>query len=115
MSSAPRPSSKCIRRLNHEYSGYVKDPLPNCVAKPLDDDILQWIFMFKGDNGTPYEGGIYIGKIIFPVDYPWKPPALQMITPNGRFVTNMNLCLSISNHHPESWNPLWNVKIAIKA
>ncbi|CBZ49834.1 ubiquitin-conjugating enzyme, related [Neospora caninum Liverpool] len=33
-----------------------------------------------------------------------------MMTPNGRFVTNRRLCLSISDFHPESWNPSWRVE-----
>jgi hypothetical protein len=32
-----------------------------------------------------------------------------MITPNGRFSVNTRLCLSLSDFHPESWNPLWSV------
>ncbi len=32
-----------------------------------------------------------------------------MITPNGRFKTNTRLCLSMSDFHPETWNPMWSV------
>ena len=32
-----------------------------------------------------------------------------MITPNGRFKTNQKLCLSISDFHPDTWNPAWSV------
>lgn len=32
-----------------------------------------------------------------------------MITPNGRFKTNKKLCLSISDFHPDTWNPAWSV------
>lgn len=28
--------------------------------------------------------------------------------PNGRFETNKKICLSISGHHPESWQPSWS-------
>lgn len=31
-----------------------------------------------------------------------------MLTPNGRFTTNRRLCLSMSDFHPEAWNPLWS-------
>lgn len=46
---------------------------------------------------------------MFPPDYPFKPPAVYMITPNGRFHTNKRLCLSISDFHPDTWNPAWSV------
>lgn len=32
-----------------------------------------------------------------------------MLTPNGRFKPNTRLCLSMSDFHPESWNPMWSV------
>ena len=32
-----------------------------------------------------------------------------MSTPNGRFKTNTRLCLSISDYHPDTWNPAWSV------
>lgn len=54
-------------------------------------------------------GGYYHGKLIFPKDYPFKPPRIMMMTPNGRFQTNTRLCLSISDFHPDLWNPAWSV------
>ena len=29
-----------------------------------------------------------------------------MITPNGRFAVNTRLCVSMSDFHPETWNPV---------
>lgn len=45
-----------------------------------------------------------------PADYPAKAPNIKMITENGRFHTrNDGICMSISDMHPESWNPVWKV------
>jgi ubiquitin-protein ligase len=33
-----------------------------------------------------------------------------MLTPNGRFNTEVELCLSNSSYHPESWSSNWNIK-----
>lgn len=33
------------------------------------------------------------GKVTFPPQYPFKPPSIVMLTPNGRFATNTKLCL----------------------
>lgn len=60
-----------------------------------------------GPEDTPYEGikllyicalfrtvivgGFYHGKLIFPKEYPFRPPRIIMITPNGRFQTNTRL------------------------
>ena len=65
--------------------------------------------MLEGPPGTPYEGGLYLGRLQFTESYPYKPPAVYMCTPQGRFKCDVKLCLSMSDFHPESWNPLWSV------
>ena len=49
-----------------------------------------------------------LDKLFILVD-PYKPPAISMFTPSGRFKTNTQLCMSMTNYHPESWNPMWSV------
>ncbi|XP_054640606.1 ubiquitin-conjugating enzyme E2 J2-like isoform X3 [Dunckerocampus dactyliophorus] len=66
-------------------------------------------YVVKGPEKTLYEGGYYHGKLIFPRDFPFKPPSIYMITPNGRFKCNTRLCLSITDFHPDTWNPAWSV------
>lgn len=44
-------------------------------------------------------GGFYHGKLIFPSEYPFKPPRIIMITPNGRFQTNTRLVKSHDIDH----------------
>ncbi|XP_058108756.1 ubiquitin-conjugating enzyme E2 34-like isoform X2 [Magnolia sinica] len=81
-----------------------------CGASPI-----QYLFCFKWEredgNGKrlPFQSGYYHGKIKFPPDYPYKPPGISMITPNGRFATQKRICLSMSDFHPETWNPMWSV------
>lgn len=65
--------------------------------------------MIRGPADSPYAGGVYHGKLVFPPQYPFKPPSIQMHTPNGRFKTDTRLCLSMSDFHPETWSPLWSV------
>ena len=36
-----------------------------------------------------------------------------MTSETGRFQTNARICLSISDYHPESWNPVWPVRSII--
>ncbi|KAG6518024.1 hypothetical protein ZIOFF_021425 [Zingiber officinale] len=86
-----------------------KEPPPQIVARPSPSDILDWHFVLEGSKGTPFEGGYYYGKLKFQPDYPFKPPSISLITPNGRFSTNTKICLSMSDFHPESWNPMWSV------
>ncbi|PLB36980.1 cytochrome c/c1 heme lyase-domain-containing protein [Aspergillus candidus] len=46
---------------------------------------------------------------MFPPEYPFAPPAIRMHTPSGRFQPSARLCLSISDFHPKSFNPAWEV------
>lgn len=31
-----------------------------------------------------------------------------LFQPNGRFEVGKKICLSISGHHPETWQPSWS-------
>ncbi|KAK9256299.1 ubiquitin-conjugating enzyme/RWD-like protein [Lipomyces tetrasporus] len=97
------------KRLAREYKHMQESPPPFITAHPSEKNILIWHYLITGPPSTPYEGGQYHGTLTFPPDYPYKPPAIRMITPSGRFQTNTRLCLSISDYHPKTWNPAWSV------
>jgi ubiquitin-conjugating enzyme E2 J1 len=56
---------------------------------------------------TEFDGGVYHGRIVLPTEYPHKPPDFYFATPNGRFALEKKVCLTISSHHAESWQPSW--------
>ncbi|CCD73701.1 UBC core domain-containing protein [Caenorhabditis elegans] len=107
--AAGTASSSAVRRLQKDYAKLMQDPVDGIKALPNEDNILEWHYCLRGSPDTPFYGGYYWGKVIFKENFPWSPPAITMITPNGRFQTNTRLCLSISDYHPESWNPGWTV------
>lgn len=96
-------------RLRNDYKRLIKDPVPYIVAEPLPSNILEWHYVVTGPPDSPYQGGFYHGKLVFPAEFPFKPPSIYMNTPNGRFKTHTRLCLSISDYHPDTWNPAWSV------
>jgi len=100
---------EAYRRLTREYMNIMKNPPPFIIAKPLESNILEWHYVITGPPDSPYHNGEYHGVLNFPSDYPYKPPSIKMITPNGRFKTNFRLCLSMSDYHPKTWNPAWSV------
>ncbi|CAJ0931905.1 unnamed protein product, partial [Mesorhabditis belari] len=102
-------SATATQRLKKDYQKLLKEPVPLMQAHPLHSNILEWHYVIFGAPATPFEGGVYHGKLLFPADFPFKPPSIFMITPNGRFQTNTRLCLSISDFHPDTWNPAWTV------
>jgi Ubiquitin-protein ligase len=105
----------CTRRLARELKAIQSNPLtnPKVYTTPLESNLLEWHYVIEGSKDTPYENGYYWGKLIFPKQYPLKPPSVIMLTPNGRFKTGRRLCLSMSDFHPESWNPMWSVSTII--
>lgn len=102
-------STVALQRLRKELKALQKEPVANIRALPHESNILEWHYVIEGGKGTSYEGGWYHGVVKFPKEYPFKPPSIEMYTPNGRFKTNTKLCLSMSDFHPETWNPLWSV------
>lgn len=102
-------SRQAQKRLTKEYRAIVANPPPYIEAKPNDSNILEWHYIITGPPGTPFEDGQYHGILRFPSDYPFKPPSISMVTPNGRFTCNTRLCLSMSDYHPDTWNPAWSV------
>ncbi|KAM0719298.1 hypothetical protein Q7P37_005203 [Cladosporium fusiforme] len=97
------------KRLTREYATLSRSPPEYITAHPSESNILEWHYILTGPPGTPYEGGQYWGTLVFPPDYPFAPPAIRMHTPSGRFRCSERLCLSISDFHPKSFNPAWEV------
>lgn len=120
-----------MARLRQDYVRIKRDPIPYCSAEPLPSNMLKWHYCVRGPDDSPYAGGYFHGTLVFPTEFPFKPPSIYMITPNGRFRTNTRLCLSISgkysflfiwlriiififlavysDFHPDTWNPAWSV------
>lgn len=86
---------QCVARLRKEFQRLDAEPVPHIACAPLEDNILEWHFVISGPPATPYEGGAYHGKLIFPPEYPYRPPSIYMLTRSGRFDVNTRLCLSM--------------------
>ncbi|KAF5396557.1 Actin protein 8 [Paragonimus heterotremus] len=96
-------TSTAIHRLKQDYMRLSRDPVPFVTAEPLPSNMHEWHFIIRGPSDSPYKGGYYHGKLIFPREYPFRPPSIYMITPNGRFACNTR------DFHPDTWNPAWSV------
>ncbi|KOX68262.1 Ubiquitin-conjugating enzyme E2 J1 [Melipona quadrifasciata] len=118
-----------VKRLMREAQELHEATEEYC-ASPLEDNLFEWHFTVQGPPSTDFEGGVYHGRILLPPEYPMKPPNIILLTlyvrnesisdmvsfqPNGRFETNKKICLSISGHHPETWQPSWSIRTALLA
>ncbi|XP_050392969.2 ubiquitin-conjugating enzyme E2 J1 isoform X1 [Patella vulgata] len=114
MQSQYNMRSPAVKRLMKEAQE-LSQPTEQYHVQPLDDNLFEWHFTIRGPADSDFDGGIYHGRIILPPDYPMKPPSIILLTPNGRFEIFKKICLSISGHHPESWQPSWSIRTALLA
>ncbi|KAI1496532.1 ubiquitin-conjugating enzyme/RWD-like protein [Biscogniauxia marginata] len=115
--ATPRFNSKSptIRRILKEAAELSNSPSPEYTASPLESDLFEWHFTMRGPPKSAFAEGIYHGRIVLPPTYPLSPPSFRFTTPSGRFEPNREICLSISGHHEETWQPAWGVRTAIVA
>lgn len=104
-----------VRRIHADIRELHHCPSDQYTAAPVDDNLFDWHFTVRGPPGTDFEGGIYHGRMLLPPDYPFKPPSIMFLTANGRFSVGAKICLSISAHHPEHWQPAWGVRLILEA
>ena len=115
--AAPTFNSKSptIKRILKEASELSAHPDPTLHAAPIESNLFEWHFTLQGPPGTPYSAGSYHGRIVLPPTYPLRPPSFRFLTPSGRFEVNREICLSISGHHEETWQPAWGIRTALCA
>lgn len=115
--ATPKFNSKSptIRRILREAQEISSSPSPDYTATPIESDLFEWHFTLKGPPDSVYAGGMYHGRIVLPPTYPLRPPSFRFVTPSGRFEANREICLSISGHHEETWQPAWGVRTALVA
>ena len=73
-----------LKLLQEEFKSLLRNPLFNfgVTASLFDDNnIFDWKCTILGPKDTPYEGGIFFLKIIFPDDYPNTQPEIVFTTP----------------------------------
>ena len=97
-----------LKRLQKEVSEIQKDTPANCSGGPNNNDLFNWEATIIGPTETAYEGGIFKLKILFPADYPFKPPKITFETriyhPNIN--ANGGICLDILK---DQWSPALNI------
>lgn len=103
-----------VKRLMREAKE-LNQPTELYFAQPLEDNLFEWHFTVRGPPDSDFAGGRYHGRITLPPEYPMKPPSIMLLTPNGRFEVGKKICLSMSAHHPETWQPSWSIRTVLMA
>ncbi|KAF5877355.1 putative ubiquitin-conjugating enzyme protein [Botrytis fragariae] len=108
--------SPTLKRIMKEAAELSQHPSPDYTASPASDtDLFDWHFTLRGPPSSSFAEGIYHGRIVLPPQYPLRPPSFRFLTPSGRFEVNREICLSISGHHEETWQPAWGIRTALVA
>ncbi|KZP20826.1 UBC-like protein [Athelia psychrophila] len=111
--AALNKNNSAVKRIMQEARELANDPCTDYSGAPLEDDIFEWHCTLRGPADTEFEGGLYHFRILLPAEYPFRPPSIMILTPNGRFELNTKICISFTNYHEDLWQPAWGVRTAI--
>ena len=95
------------RRLTKELKELTDNPITNCTASPVADNISKWHAIIIGPEDTLYAGGKFKLQINFPAEYPIKPPEIKFLT--NIFHCNISdgyICLDILKYN---WSPALSI------
>lgn len=92
------------KRIMKEFATMTKSPPPNVSAAPIDEsDMYKWQAIIFGPANSIYAGGVFKLSIVFPHDYPFKPPMIQFLTKIYHCnIVNKYLCIDILK---TQWSP----------
>lgn len=94
-----------MKRIIREKKDLDNESLSNCTSGPIDmNDMFKWTATIMGPEKSVYEGGIFFLNIVFPKDYPFKPPKIHFKTPiyHPNINSSGNICLDILK---DQWSP----------
>lgn len=120
MGRGPRNSddkAKCKKlqsRLLARYKRLLSNPVCNLNARINPKNIREWFVIFDGPVATPYEGGRFMLRIHFGIDYPFKAPKVNF--QSHVFHSNIdykgNICVDILK---DKWSPVQTVSSLVNS
>ncbi|KAI8924253.1 ubiquitin-conjugating enzyme/RWD-like protein [Entophlyctis helioformis] len=101
------------KRVEREIRQCRADADATVTVTPVNDNLCHLKGVFKGPEGTVYEGGEFTVDIQLPDEYPFRPPKMKFDTPiyhpNVSSQTGA-ICLDILK---DAWTPVLTLKTAL--
>ncbi|WFD30140.1 E2 ubiquitin-conjugating enzyme [Malassezia sp. CBS 17886] len=113
MAPAYKGNASAIKRIMSEVKEMDREACDEFRAAPTEDNLFEWHFTLRGPEDSEFESGMYHGKILLPTEYPFRPPHVVFLTPNGRWDIHCKICLTFTGHHEEEWQPAWGIRTAL--
>lgn len=110
--------SKIAVRILKELHEFNKSLPPYILAAPSPDNFRVIYFtivhmpVMDGEEyaaAKPFEKGVYLFVLTLANDWPFSPPTLRSLTPNGRFTVNTTLCIEGTHYHRERHSPAMSI------
>ena len=97
-----------IKRIKADLNEMLLTPPENCSAGPATDNLYEWQATIIGPEDSPYHNGVFYLKIVFPSDYPFKPPRVSFLTKiyHCNISNSGSICLDILK---DQWSPALSV------
>mgnify|MGYP001160898148 FL=1 len=97
-----------IKRIKADLDEMLLTPPANCSAGPATDNLYEWQATIIGPEDSPYHNGVFYLKIVFPQDYPFKPPRVSFLTKiyHCNISSSGAICLDILK---DQWSPALSV------
>jgi len=91
-------------RIQAEIRSFLANP-PDNMSLQVGSSIRVWVVTLRGVEGTVFSGEKYRLKMVFPRDYPSRPPSVFFLKPTPKHVhvySNGDICLNLLG---KDWRP----------
>ena len=105
-----------VKAILKQYEALKQNPLEGISVEP-SNNIYKWNGILIGPKNTPYEDGKFHFSVIFPENYPFKHPEVEILTPayhpnvrDGKMI----LCCSCYRGFFQDWSPAITIRVVLE-